>query len=176
MQRIGQQLFRQRERQMQRPGDRKAIGLSEEQKGDHLMCGAHFGAPWDWMGGSRGRAGSHRVVWAMEKSWGFIQLWESERTAQPQYLDGTLFVRVIWPWGLWGSQAAPRLSYRGSLSSSPSPLPASPSAGRAGTLTTVPRSASSPRPAPVQSRCSHLLRNRQFSARLRAGQQRQSGR
>lgn len=92
MRRIGQQLSRQRQRQVQRSGngDRKAIGLSEEQKGGHLMCAAHFGAPWDWVGGSSGRAGSHRVAWAMVKSWAFIQLWESERTAQPQYPDGTL--------------------------------------------------------------------------------------
>lgn len=77
--------------------------------------------------------------------------------------------------GPLGTPGCAPLSYRGSLSSSPSPLPACPSAGRAGTLPTAPRSASSPRPAPVQSRCSHLLRNRQISARLRAGQRRQSG-
>lgn len=79
---------------------------------------------------------------------------------------------VLGPLGIPG--CAP-LSYRGSLSSSPSPLPASPSARRAGTLTAAPQSASSPLPDRVQSRCSHFLRNRQFSAPLRVGHQRQSG-
>lgn len=79
---------------------------------------------------------------------------------------------VLGPLGIPG--CAP-LSYRGSLSSSPSPLPASPSARRAGTLTAAPQSASSPPPDRVQSRCSHFLRNRQFSAPLRVGHQRQSG-
>lgn len=79
---------------------------------------------------------------------------------------------VLGPLGIPG--CAP-LSYRGSFSSSPSPLPASPSARRAGTLTAAPQSASSPPPDRVQSRCSHFLRNRQFSAPLRVGHQRQSG-
>ena len=34
MQREGQQLSREREQQVQRPGDRRAIGLSKEQKGE----------------------------------------------------------------------------------------------------------------------------------------------
>lgn len=117
------------------------------------MCGAQEGEPrYAGMGLGQWQGRIARGLRGHGEASEFSKPWESARVTSLQFPEGTMHVRQyrkLGPgWQDLGAFGDPRLRpvLRSRVpSASPSPLPTSPSAGRAGTLTTPPAIAQSRR-------------------------------